>query len=58
MEVTLTPSGDADKNGVVPARMGVAFEVTAVAEGHRREDGLTAAEVRQELAEGRAINGS
>lgn len=51
METTMTPNGPPDENGVVPMTQGVSFKITAVAEGQRREDGLTAAQVEQELRE-------
>jgi len=51
MEVTMTPNGPPDENGVTPMTQNIAFKITATAEGHKREDGLTAAEVRQEIKE-------
>jgi len=57
MEVEMVPNGPPDEHGVTPMTQNISFEVTATAKGHRREDGLTAAQVRTEIRE-RELNGS
>lgn len=48
MKTTITKIG-VNQDGVPTAVMDLNFEVKVEAEGHRREDGLTAAQVRQEI---------
>lgn len=57
MKTTITPTGVIGEDGIEEATMKVDIEVEVVATGVRREDGLTAAEVRQELKE-KERNGS
>ena len=49
MKTMITETGDKNRDGVPTAVMDIGFEVTVEAEGHRREDGLTAAQVREEI---------
>ena len=58
MESELIPNGEADASGVVPMTQGITFKMKVTAEGERREDGLTATQVRQELKEKAIANGS
>lgn len=57
METTITETGT-NRDGVPTVVMDVGFEIAVEAEGHRREDGLTAAQVRQEIKEREANDGS
>lgn len=57
MKTMITKTGKNDDD-VPTAVMDFGFEVTIEAEGHRREDGLTATQVRQEIKEREAANGS
>jgi hypothetical protein len=57
VKTTITPTGVIGEDGIEEATMKVDIEVEVVATGVRREDGLTAAEVRQELKE-KERNGS
>ena len=57
METTITETGK-NRDGTPTAVMDISFEVVVEAEGHRREDGLTAAQVRQEIKEREAADGS
>ncbi len=58
MKQTITPIGEATTEEPAYATMNFDFEVTIEAQGHRREDGLTAAQVRQEIKEREGANGS
>ena len=58
METTITETGDKNRDGIPTATMDIGFEVTVEAEGHRREDGLTAAQVREEIRDREATDGS
>jgi hypothetical protein len=58
METTFIPNGPPDENGVIPVTQAVTLKVTMTAEGYGRQDGLTAAQVRAELKEKEAANGS
>ena len=58
MKTTITKIGK-NRDGIPTATMDIGFEVTVEAEGHRREDGLTAAQVREEIrSRKRATDGS
>lgn len=57
MKTTITKTG-VNRDGVSTAVMDLGFEVAIEAKGHRREDGLTAAQVRQEINEREANDGS
>ena len=57
METTITETGK-NRDGVPTAVMDIGFEVVVEAEGHRREDGLTAAQVREEIRDREATDGS
>lgn len=50
MKTTVTTTGT-NRDGIPTVVADVGFKVTVEAEGHRREDGLTAAQVRQEIKE-------
>ena len=51
MKTTIVMIGDKNRDGVPTATMDMSFEVVVEAVGHRREDGLTAAQVREEIRE-------
>ena len=51
MKTTIAMTGDKNRDGTPTATMDMSFEVVVEAEGHRREDGLTAAQVRDEIRE-------
>ena len=57
METTITMTGK-NRDGVPTASMDLDFEVKIEAEGHRREDGMTAAQVRQECRDRKVTDGS
>lgn len=57
MKTTITMTGDT-RDGVPTAAMDFSLDIEIEAEGHRREDGLTAAEVEQEIKEREGANGS
>ena len=48
MKTAITETGK-NRDGIPTAVIDVSFEVVVEAEGHRREDGLTAAQVREEI---------
>ena len=56
METTITMTGK-NRDGVPTASMNLGFEVTVEAAGHRREDGMTAAQVRQERRDRKVTDG-
>jgi hypothetical protein len=58
MKTTITPTGPVSDEGAIPVAMGFELEVVVEAEGHRREDGLTAAQVEQEIKEREGADGS
>jgi hypothetical protein len=58
MKTTVTPTGEIREDGSLPVAVDLAFKVEVAAEGHRREDGLTAAQVRQEIKEREGADGS
>jgi hypothetical protein len=58
METKITPIGSMNDEGKIPASLDFELEVVIEAEGHRREDGLTAAQVRQEIKEREGADGS
>ncbi len=58
MKQTITPTGEATAEGLTPVALDFEIEVVIEAEGHRREDGLTAAQVRQEIKEREGADGS
>lgn len=58
MKTTISKIGDKNRNGVPTVVMDFGFEVTVEAKGCRREDGLTAVQVRQEIKEREAADGS
>ena len=51
MKTTIAMTGDKNRDGTPTATMDMSFEVVVEAVGHRREDGLTAAQVREEIRE-------
>jgi hypothetical protein len=58
METKITATGPINDEGITPASMDFEIEVVIEAEGHRREDGLTAAQVEQEIKEREGADGS
>jgi len=58
MKPTITATGPMNDEGKIPASMDFDLEVIIEAEGHRREDGMTAAQVRQEIKEREGADGS
>jgi hypothetical protein len=58
MDMKITATGKPNELGLTPASMDFELEVVIEAQGHRREDGMTATQIRQEIKERESINGS
>lgn len=58
MKQTITPTDEITTEEPIYPTMSFDLKVTIEAQGHRREDGLTAAEVRQEIKEREGADGS